>query len=117
LFVAFIWGYSFLSNRNSLLIDDVNCEIKAFSYGEEIFSSLELKESKKENLSSKTVKVVFSAIDNTGSVSQVSDALVETYSGSQLFVRTKFKDYDIIKVVAKISVGEESQELIAIVER
>ena len=25
LFVAFIWGYSFLSNRNSLLIDDVNC--------------------------------------------------------------------------------------------
>lgn len=117
LFVAFIWGYSFLSNRNSLLIDDVNCEIKAFSYGEEIFSSLELKESKKENLSSKTVEVVFSAIDNTGSVSQVSDAFVETYSGSQLFVRTKFKDYDIIKIVAKISVGEESQELIAIVER
>ena len=72
---------------------------------------------KKENLSSKTVEVVFSAIDNTGSVSQVSDAFVETYSGSQLFVRTKFKDYDIIKVVAKISVGEESQELIAIVER
>ena len=29
----------------------------------------------------------------------------------------KFKDYDIIKVVAKISVGEESQELVAIVER
>ena len=82
-----------------------------------IFSSLELKESKKENLLSKTVEVVFSAIDNTGSVSQVSDAFVETYSGSQLFVRTKFKDYDIIKVVAKISVGEESQELVAIVER
>ena len=55
LFIAFVWAFTFFSNRNYTVIDSIVCELKAFSYEEEVFVSLELKESKEKTEELKTL--------------------------------------------------------------
>lgn len=118
LFIAFIWGFNFLSSNKSSTINDVNCELKAFLYSEEIFVSLELKESKNNSEHiEKKVSVIFESIDNANSVNSKQEAIYEVYNGKQLFLRTKFIDYDIIKVKAYVTVGDKQKELSASVMR
>ena len=38
-----------------------------------------------------------------------SEETEDVYDGSQLFLRTKFTDYDIIRVVADVTLGEENK--------
>ena len=35
--------------------------------------------------------------------------LSDSYNGDELFLRTQFKDYDIINVVADVTLGEEKK--------
>ena len=117
LFIAFVWAFTFFSNRNYTVIDSIVCELKAFSYEEEVFVSLELKESKEKTEELKNVKVIFNAIESSGVISQTSSEFLESYSGVKQFIRTKFNDYDIIKVVACVTIDNEEEEVSVVVER
>ena len=54
------------------------------------------------------VTCVFNAVDSSGTIVQ-SVELSDSYNGDELFLRTQFKDYDIINVVADVTLGEEKK--------
>ena len=96
-FVAFIWIFSFLSARNISRFIGTECELKALS------------DEKRKTRMSIPVLVTFNAYDNSGALinkSEVSDS----FTGEELFIRTKFTDYDIIKITASCNSGTESKD-------
>lgn len=109
LFSAFAYFMNYQQNKNSMRIANSYAQLTAFSYDEEVYVSLEIKALKDELKKSyipKPVSVEFSAYNNDMEVCD-QFSMEEVYDGSQLFLRTKFKDYDIIKVVSEVKIGEE----------
>lgn len=111
-FVAFIWIFSFLSARNISRFIGTECELTAFSYEDSVYVSLQFKALSDEKLKTRMsipVLVTFNAYDNSGALinkSEVSDS----FTGEELFIRTKFTDYDIIKITASCNSGTESKD-------
>ncbi len=119
IFAAFIWIFSFLSGRNARKFLGTDCVLSAFSYEESVYVSLHLKENKVRNSGEPVqhpLSVVFQVFDVSGMVSDRTEVF-ETYTGGELFVRTKFSDYDIMKVVATVESGSESGNFEAAVQR
>ncbi len=117
-FVGASWIYTGLNKtRAGTTISGINCELTAFSYEEEIYVSLQMKRSKK---SKSTAPVAFNVeyfvIDPNNQISDKrADSMI--YSEGQQYLRTKFTDYDIIRVDAIINAGGEEKELSAQVKR
>lgn len=117
-FVGASWIYTGLNKtRSGTTISGINCELTAFSYEEEIYVSLRMKRSKK---SKSTAPVAFNVeyfvIDPNNQISDKrADSMI--YSEGEEYLRTKFTDYDIIRVDAIINAGGEEKELSAQVKR
>lgn len=118
LFVGAYWVYSgFNSTRAYGNLHGINFELSAFSYEEEVFVSLKMKRSKKAtDLSPAAVNAEVFVIDPNN---QVGDKRILSYlySDGEQFLRTKFTDYDIIRVDLILKVGDEETELSAEVKR
>ena len=117
-FVGAAWIYTGLNKtRAGTTIAGINCELTAFSYEEEIYVSLQMKRSKK---SKSTAPVAFNVeyfvIDPNNQISDKrSDSVI--YSDGEQYLRTKFTDYDIIRVDAIINADGQEKELSAQVKR
>ena len=134
LFAAFVWFYSAFSERKSADFLGAPAALSAFSYEDSVYASLKFGERKtkstgsirkfraqnksaaKELPANFPAAVVFSAIDNTGSVIDTQE-VIGVYEGQDLFLRTRFSDYDIIKVKAVLSSGAEQKDFFVTVEK
>ncbi len=138
-FVAFIWIFSFFSSRNEKRFLGTECELSAFSFEDSVYASLEFKENPdwfsdrkkssdessgdfpedsaaEKNHAQIPVRVLFQAYDSSGLVADKAEVF-DVYSGEGLFIRTKFSDYDIIKVSATVEAGTEEKDFEARIQR
>jgi len=117
-FVGAIWVYSGLNKtRAGTTIADINCELTAFSYEEEVFVSIRMKRSSrsKETAPVNVTAEIF-AIDPNRQVGDKRQGQLVYEEGEQ-FIRTKFTDYDIIRVDVILNAGGYEKELSAEVTR
>ena len=129
IFVGSVWVYTgFNKTRAYSTIGDINFELTAFSYEEEVYTSIQMKPNTKtkktkaavsENAAVAAPKKVTAEIFVIDPNNQVGDkrTLSEIYAGGEQFLRTKFTDYDIIRVDVILNVDGEEKELSAQVKR
>lgn len=117
-FVGATWIYTGLNRtRAGTTLKGINFELTAFSYEEEVYVSLQMKRSKKSKSTAPVpVNVEYFAIDPNN---QVGDKKADSgiYSEGEQYLRTKFTDYDIIRVDVILNAGGEEKELSALVKR
>lgn len=107
-------------------IGEVTVSLSAFSYIDSVYAAVTCtpksgakaaKESVSENkVALLPVEVVFSTIDDSGSVID-TDKILVTYDGKEIAVRTEFTDYDIVSVSADVTVNGEPVTLTRQVEK
>ena len=117
-FVGATWIYTGLNNtRAGTTMSGVNFELSAFSYEEEIYVSLQMKRSRRSKETAPlAVNAEFFAIDPNGQVCDKRNGNTVYEEGEQ-YIRTKFTDYDIIRVDVILNAGGEEKELSAQVKR
>lgn len=117
LFCAFAYFMNYQQSRNSARIGGTYASVTAFSYSEEIYATLKfekLSEKERKSYSGAGVNCILKAVDSTGTVVQ-EENFSELYDGEELFIRTRFRDYDIIRVAAEVTMGEESKSFSSVV--
>lgn len=118
LFVVATWGYTgFNKTREYATIDGINFELSAFSYEEQIFTSLLVKKGKKGHPKlPANIKAEFFLIDPNNQITEKQyQSLI--YSEGEQFIRVKFTDFDIIRVDVIVSIDGQEKELSAQVKR
>ncbi len=118
IFCAFIYVYSLVGEKPyRKIVGGVEATLAAFSYADEIYATLTVRQaSDKENEKRGTLTVRFSSIDvQKAVVGEFED--VQSYTGEELTVRTKFPDYDIVAVRAEVRFRGETKTLVARVVR
>lgn len=118
LFVGSTWVYSgFNKTRAYAGIDDLNFELSAFSYEEQVFTSVQIKRNKKSKETKPVnVQAEFFLIDPNN---QVSEKQLQSfvYAEGEEYIRAKFTDFDIIRVDVIINANGQEKELSAQVKR
>ena len=117
-FVGAAWIYTGLNKtRAGTTLQGVNFELTAFSYEEEVYVSLQMKRSKKaKNNSPISVNAEFFAIDPNNQVSDKRSGQL-IYDEGEKYIRTKFTDYDIIRIDVILNADDTEKELSAEVTR
>lgn len=99
--------------KNSSLVSGVPANLSAFSVEDTIYVSLKLSEPVKkarENYKSAAkVHAVFDAYD-ADNQKLFTNEIDDVYEGSELFLRTTFRDYDIFNIVASVKIGGEDSD-------
>ena len=117
-FVGASWIYTGLNKtRAGTTLQGVNFELTAFSYEEEVYVSLQMKRSKNaKNNMPLPVEAEFFAIDPNNQVGDKRQGQL-VYNEGEKYIRTKFTDYDIIRVDVILNAGGTEKELSAEVKR
>ena len=117
-FVGATWIYTGLNKtRAGTTLGGVNFELSAFSYEEEVYVSLRMKRSSRSKETAPvSVDAEFFAIDPNNQVGDKRDGHLVYQEGEQ-YIRTKFTDYDIIRVDVILNAGGYEKELSAEVVR
>lgn len=117
-FIGAIWIYTGLNKTKAgTTIAGINCELTAFSYEEEVFVSIQMKRSKNaKSTAPVSVNAEYFAIDPNNQVGEKKTGQI-TYSEGEQYLRTKFTDYDIIRIDVILSADDEEKELSAQVKR
>ena len=117
-FVSFIWLYTGLNKTRSYTkINNVSFDVQAFLYEEEIFVSVKIKNRNSSALD-KPIKILaeISAINNDNQT--VNKEILQTvFSDGENNLRTKFTDYDIIKIDVELDVNGEKNLISTDVKR
>ena len=117
-FIGATWIYSALNRtRAGTTLAGVNFELTAFSYEEEVYVSLQMKRSSRSKESGPlNVQAEFFAIDPNRQVGDKRSGQL-LYKEGEDYIRTKFTDYDIIRVDVILNVDGAEKELSAEVKR
>ena len=117
-FVGATWIYTgFNKTRAYANSHEINFELTAFRYEDEIYTSIQMKRSKnsKETAPS-NVKAEIFVIDPNNQVGD-KQTLNYIYESGEQFIRTKFTDFDIIRVDVILNVDDDEIELSSEVKR
>ena len=116
--ILFMNYFGPLKSAGSLSGVDVN--LSAFSYEDSVYASLKVKDAskkKKDDFNDGVpVSVTFSAYDKENTLVH-EEKLTGKYEGNEIFLRTTFSDYDIIKVSAVCSMRDSYSTLETAVEK
>lgn len=117
-FVGFV---SFLGNKkNEGVLNGVSFALSSFSFDENVFVSVKLKKSEKkggdDDGSPRQFFLTLNAVDSDGT-SVFSEETTANFEKDDIFLRTTFHDYGIMKVECKISNGEGELNLASAVEK
>ena len=125
-FVAATWIYTGLNRTRAYgKLGDLSLELQGFSYDEEIYVTLKLNdkscksagtENKIDNIAPKKVDVDFYFFGPENQVMN-KESMSMVYKSGEEYFRTKLTDYDIIRIEAVVTCGEEKKELSAAVKR
>jgi hypothetical protein len=122
LFSVFVFIYSATAEKPyRKVVGGTEMTLSAFAYEDEVYVSLKAaawneKSSFKKGRQQGIEKVKFSAFDNQQEAAAVSEKS-GMYTGQELVIRTKFSDYDIIRIKAEVKFNNEEKELSAAVEK
>lgn len=112
--IVFVLFTSVLSSSDKGKIGSAGMRLTAFAYEEEIYVSLKINASKTAvNIPVEMAALCYDADKQPSVTHKVS----EIYKGQELFLRTKFSDYDILTVKAEVTVSGQKQTLQASVQR
>ncbi len=123
--IIFVFGVVLFMNyfgpqKQKGYVSGVEASLSSFSYGDTVYSSLKLSEAGKkiqaEFEKGCHVSVTFSAYDKDGSLLS-EQTLSGNYDGKELYLRTTFTDYDIIKVCAVCSLRDSYATLESKIEK
>ena len=127
LFVTIIFTFGIIlfvryfgPEKKSGTLNKVDVNLSAFSYEDSVYASVKFHEAGKKIKSDfeggVPVYATFSAHDKEGTT--VSEGKVTgKYEGNELFLRTTFQDYDIIKIDAVCSMGDSLLKLDCPIEK
>ncbi len=117
-FIGATWIYTGLNRtRAGTTLNEINFELTAFSYEEEVYVSLQMKRSSRSKKTAPVnVKAEFFAIDPNNQVGDKRQGQLLYEEGEQ-YIRTKFTDYDIIRVDVILDAEGQEKELSAEVKR
>lgn len=117
-FVGATWIYTGLNRtRAGTTLAGINFELTAFSYEEEVYVSLRMKRSSRSrDVAPVNVQAEFFAIDPNNQVGDKRQGQL-VYEADEQYIRTKFTDYDIIRVDVILNAGGAEKELSAEVKR
>ena len=117
-FVGATWIYTGLNKtRAGTTLSGINFELTAFSYEEEVYVSLQMKRSSRsKDVAPVPVSAEFFAIDPNNQVGDKRNGQL-VYDEGEKYIRTKFTDYDIIRVDVILNAGGTEKELSAEVKR
>ena len=117
-FVGATWIYTGLNKtRAGTTLAGINFELTAFSYEEEVYVSLQMKRSSRSrDTAPVAVEADFFAIDPNRQVGDKRTGQL-VYDEGEKYIRTKFTDYDIIRVDVILNAGGYEKELSAEVVR
>ena len=117
-FVGATWIYTGLNKtRAGTTLSGINFELTAFSYEEEVYVSLQMKRSSRSKVVAPVpVAAEFFAIDPNNQVGDKRNGQL-VYDEGEKYIRTKFTDYDIIRVDVILNAGGTEKELSAEVRR
>ncbi len=117
-FVGATWIYTGLNRtRAGTTLAGINFELTAFSYEEEVYVQLKMKRSSRSRETAPiNVAAEFFAIDPNRQVGDKREGQL-VYESDEQYIRTKFTDYDIIRVDVILSAGGYEKELSAEVKR
>ena len=126
IFVVASWFYSGMNATRAYgKIDGINFELQAFSYEEQIYASLKVFRTKKnqgkmeknnEEVVPVKIEADFFAVEANNQVSDTSFNSV-IFEKNEEFIRTKFTDFDIIRVDAIVKLNGKEIELSGVVKR
>lgn len=118
LFIGAAWVYTAMNNTRSFAsIDGINLELTAFSYEQEVYTSLQIKRSKKSKKKTPCkIEAYFFCIENNNQIYDKQE-LSLIYEDGEQYLRTKFSDYDIIRVDVIVKINEQEKELSCGVKR
>ncbi len=125
-FVAATWIYTGLNRTRAYgKLGDLSLELQGFSYDEEIYVTLKLNDKSGKsagtentiaNIAPKKVDVDFYFFGPENQVMN-KESMSMVYKSGEEYFRTKLTDYDIIRVEAVVTCGEEKKQLSADVKR
>lgn len=117
-FVGVIWVYTgFNRTRNYSLINGIDCNLQAFAYDEEVFTTIKFNVNKRTtNISPKKISAEIFLIDPNNQVSQ-KDSMSLVFEKGEEYLRSKYTDYDIIRVDVIVNIDGEEKELSCAVKR
>ena len=117
-FVGATWIYTGLNRtRAGTTLAGINFELTAFSYEEEVYVQLKMKRSSRSRETAPiNVAADFFAIDPNRQVGDKREGQL-VYESDEQYIRTKFTDYDIIRVDVILNAGGHEKELSAEVKR
>ena len=120
LFVGAAWVYSGLNSTRAYgKIDDVNLELEAFSFEQQIYATVKTFRTKKnqekykkneEKYKPSKVEVEFFAIEQSNQVSDKTFSSI-IFENKEDYIRAKFSDFDIIRVDAIVRFNNKQIEL------
>lgn len=118
LFVGFFYLHNGINKtKNFITIDDIEFELTAFSFEDEVFSTVTINTKKNKSINKpKNIKANFNFINNDNVVAQKEDFSLVYQKGEEYF-RTKIPDYDIIRVDVLIDVDGKQKELFTVIQR
>lgn len=117
-FVAAVWLYTGLNNtRSSTKINNILFELQGFSYEDEIYTFLKIIDKEAdENSKPVDISATFFFINNDNQVANKEDFSM-IYRDGEKYFRTKYSDYDILRIDAVVSVDGIEKEMSTIVKR
>ena len=127
LFVTIIFAFGIIyfvnyfgPQKSSGSLAGVDVALSAFSYGDSVYASLRVKDASKKKASDfeggVMVSATFTAYDKDNSV-LFEEKVSGKYEGKELFLRTTFSDYDIMKVGVVCSMVENYASLESQIEK
>lgn len=115
---AFVWLYQgVFAKKNTVVINDIKYELQAFSYADEVYSTIKISSKKsavlKEPLNIDADVFVINA-DN-----QIIDKehLSLVYSDGEQYMHAKTTDFDVKRIDVLLTVADETCELTAVVKK
>lgn len=116
--VAVVLVVSFFGKKgNQCVVDNVSCAMTAFSWGDDVYLTIEMEKYGKEKFGPKVLNFTMVAEDSEGADSQVCvDSFVFDSEKKDQILRSSFRNYDIIKIKANISCGHVSKDIFCKVE-
>jgi len=117
-FCAAAFIYNGLNNTRSYAkINELDCEVSAFSYEDQIYTSLTLKRNvKSKKVNPQKVTAQFFLVDADNQI-VAKDTQSMIYSEGEQYLRLKNSDFEIVRVDVIINVDNEENEISCKVKR
>ena len=117
---ALIFIISILNGKpNQGTVNGVFCEMTAFSFDEDVYVSVAMKDAggKKKTISGpKELSLKFIAVNSDNADSDSSEVEFVFNPSGENVCRTTFKNYELIKIKANVKCGNDSEDLNCAVE-